>query len=76
MTEHPQVEAPGATFNFAQHLIERNTGRLAKIAYIDDQGSLSYGDLADRIRCVAAALLAQGVRREERILLLDRKSVV
>ena len=24
MTEHPQVQAPGAAFNFAQHLIERN----------------------------------------------------
>ena len=70
MTDHPQVQAPGATFNFAQHLIERNTSRPAKIAYIDDQGSLSYGDLTDRIRRVAAALLAQGVRREERVLLL------
>ena len=70
MTEHPQVQAPGATFNFAQHLIERNISRPAKIAYIDDQGSLSYGDLADRIRRLAAALLAEGVRREERVLLL------
>jgi benzoate-CoA ligase len=70
MTEHPQVPAPGATFNFAQHIIERNTGRPAKIAYIDDQGSLSYGDLTERIRRLAAALLAQGVRREERVLLL------
>ena len=70
MTEHPQVQAPGAAFNFAQHLIERNTSRPTKIAYIDDQGSLSYRDLAERIRRVAAALLAQGVRREERVLLL------
>jgi benzoate-CoA ligase len=70
MTDHSQVQAPGATFNFAQHLIERNTSRPAKIAYIDDQGSLSYGDLIERIRRVAAALLAQGVRREERVLLL------
>ena len=64
------VSAPKDSFNFAQHLIERNTNRPAKIAYIDDQGSLSYGDLADRIRRFAAALLAQGVRREERVLLL------
>lgn len=70
MTDHPHVQAPGAAFNFAQHLIERNTSRPAKIAYIDDQGSLSYGDLAERIRCLAAALLTQGVRREERVLLL------
>ncbi|MEO6292421.1 MAG: benzoate-CoA ligase family protein [Burkholderiaceae bacterium] len=70
MTEQPHVQAPSATFNFAQHLIERNTSRPAKVAYIDDQGSLSYGDLADRIRRLAAALLDQGVRREERVLLL------
>lgn len=70
MTDHPQVQVPGAAFNFAQHLIERNISRPSKIAYIDDNGSLSYGDLADRIRRVAAALLAQGVRREERVLLL------
>ncbi len=70
MTEHPQVQAPGAAFNFAQHLIERNNSRPVKIAYIDDQGSLNYGDLAERIRRLAAALLAKGVRREERILLL------
>ncbi|MEY4537920.1 MAG: hypothetical protein RL171_2071, partial [Pseudomonadota bacterium] len=70
MTEHTQVAAPSATFNFAQHLIERNANRPAKIAYIDDQGTLSYGELENRIRRVAAALLAQGVRREERVLLL------
>ncbi len=70
MTDHPQVQALGTTFNFAQHLIERNTSRPAKIAYIDDQGSLSYGGLTDKIRRIAAALLAQGVRREERVLLL------
>jgi benzoate-CoA ligase len=70
MTELPHVQAPGASFNFAQHLIERNAKRPSKIAYIDDQGSVSYGDLADKIRRVAAALLASGVHREERVLLL------
>jgi benzoate-CoA ligase len=70
MAVNSQVQVPGATFNFAQHLITRNAERPAKIAYIDDQGSLSYGDLADKIRRMAAGLLAQGVRREERVLLL------
>ena len=64
------VSAPGARFNFAQHLMARNALRLDKIAYIDDAGSLSYGELADRTRRVASALLAAGVRREERVLLL------
>ncbi len=70
MTDVSKVQAPSAVFNFAQHLIDRNSDRPTKIAYIDDQGSLSYGDLADKIRRVAAALLFQGVRREERVLLL------
>ncbi|HEV8691780.1 MAG TPA: benzoate-CoA ligase family protein [Ideonella sp.] len=67
---NPDVVAPGPRFNFAQHLIERNTGRAAKAAYVDDAGTLSYGELAERIRRMAAALQARGLRREERALLL------
>ncbi|MBV8620669.1 MAG: benzoate-CoA ligase family protein [Curvibacter sp.] len=66
----PAVSPPPATFNFAQHLIERNAGRGAKAAYIDDQGQLSYAELAQRIRRMASALAGAGVRREERVLLL------
>ncbi len=66
----PAVSAPGEKFNFAQHLIARNAARGAKTAYVDDAGSLSYGELAERIRRMAAALLAAGLRREERVLLL------
>jgi benzoate-CoA ligase len=62
--------APGPRFNFAEHLIERNAARPAKLAYVDDAGSLSYAALAERSRRLAAALLALGVRREERVLLL------
>lgn len=61
---------PPARFNFAQHLIELNTGRGAKAAYIDDHESLSYRDLADRVRRMAAALLKAGLKREDRVLLL------
>ena len=69
-TTTPQLQPLGARFNFAQHLIECNAARPAKTAYIDDTGALSYGELAERIRRLAAALLASGVRREERVLLL------
>ncbi|MEO8124240.1 MAG: benzoate-CoA ligase family protein, partial [Burkholderiales bacterium] len=48
--------------------------RAKKAAFIDDRGSLSYGELADRARRVAAALLAAGVRREERVLVLMHDS--
>ncbi|MCB1622503.1 MAG: benzoate-CoA ligase family protein [Thiothrix sp.] len=64
------IEAPGDPFNFARHLIERNAGRSEKTAFIDDYGSLSYGELAERIRRVAAGLRHLGLRREERVLLL------
>ena len=71
---HPQVPAPGPRFNFAQHLLARNAGRGAKTAYIDDAGTLAYGALAERTRRMAAALLAAGIRREERVLLLMHDS--
>ena len=61
---------PGETFNFAAHLIEMNRGRESRIAYVDDAGTLSYGQLADGIRRVAAALAALDVRREERVFLV------
>ncbi|MFZ5567601.1 MAG: benzoate-CoA ligase family protein [Pseudomonadota bacterium] len=65
-----EIRQPGERFNFAQHLIERNTGRQQKTAFIDDAESLSYGELSNRLRRLAAGLLAAGVRREERVLLL------
>ncbi len=70
MSSPSNVPAPGPHFNFAQHLFERNQSRPGKTAFIDDAGSLSYGDLALRSRRLAGALLASGLRREERVLLL------
>ena len=71
-TEPTPAVAPssGQSFNFAQHLLGTNAGRAGKAAFIDDLGSLSYGQLDDRVRRVAAALRALGVKREERVLLL------
>jgi benzoate-CoA ligase len=64
------VPPPPETFNFAQHLLALNAGRAAKIAYVDDVGTLSYGELDERVRRLAAGLRALGLRREERVLLL------
>ncbi len=36
-------------FNFAAHLFAANRGRAGKIAYVDDRGTLSYGELEDRV---------------------------
>jgi benzoate-CoA ligase len=65
-----QIVPPGERFNFAQHLIALNEGRAAKTAYLDDHGALSYAGLQERVRRMASALQALGVRREERVLLL------
>ena len=61
---------PGERFNFAQHLLDANRVRAQSIAYIDDHERMTYGELDERVRRMAAALLATGVRREERVLLL------
>ena len=70
MTTAPSVPAPGARFNFAQHLLALNAARPAKTAFIDDHAALSYGELDDRVRRMAAALLAAGMHREERVMVL------
>lgn len=70
----PDVAAPPARFNFARHLIERNAGRAAKTALIDDQGALSYGALADAVARFSGALQGLGLRREERVLLFAHDS--
>jgi benzoate-CoA ligase len=66
----PKVAPPADAFNFAQHLIDANRVRPQKIAYIDDEGSLTYAELADCVQRAAAGLGALGIRREERVLLL------
>lgn len=65
---------PPAQLNFAQHLIAANTGRARKTALVDDVGALSYGELAEQIRRFAGALQANGLKREERVLLLMHDS--
>jgi len=74
MTNTTEIASPPTPFNFAQHLLAANTGRAAKPAFIDDLGSLSYGELDERVRRVAAGLRALGIKREERVLLLMQDS--
>jgi benzoate-CoA ligase len=71
----PELTPPPERFNAAAHLLALNAGRGPKLAYIDDLHSLSYGELAERVRRCAAGLLALGVKREERVLMVMHDSV-
>jgi benzoate-CoA ligase len=66
---------PSAQFNFAQHLLGANVSRAAKVAYRDDERTLTYGALADGVRRFAAALTALDIRREERVVLLMHDTI-
>ena len=64
------LPAPSETFNFAEHLFAANRSRPDRTAFIDDAGTLSYGDLERNARRFAQALVDAGLRQEERLLLL------
>ena len=70
MTTPPAVAAPPERFNIAQHLLACNAARPDKLAFVDDHGQLSFGELELRVRRMAAALRAAGIKREERVLVL------
>ena len=58
MSADTPTEGPAAlpaVFNFAQHLLSENAARPEKTAFIDDHGALSYGQLDERVRRVAAS---------------------
>jgi benzoate-CoA ligase len=66
----PGVLPPPEVFNFAQHLLAVNASRPSKTAFVDDTTVITYGELDERVRRLAAGLRALGVRREERVLVL------
>jgi len=65
------------SYNAAADLLQRNLqgARSNKIAYVDDQGSYTYGELADRAGRFAHALTHLGVAQEQRILLALNDSI-
>jgi benzoate-CoA ligase len=69
-TSPPQIHIP-RDYNAAVDLIERNLrpGRAEKPAYIDDAGSYTYAELANRIDRFVIALRSLGVQMEQRVLL-------
>jgi benzoate-CoA ligase len=69
-TSPPAMRIPDC-FNAAHDLLERNlrAGRQTKIAYIDDAGSYTYGELAARVNRFASSLHGFGMHMEQRVLL-------
>jgi benzoate-CoA ligase len=67
----PPIISIPRDYNAAHDLVERNliAGRAAKIAYIDDTGRYSYGELAQRVNRAANALAGLGLEMESRIML-------
>jgi len=72
----PRIVVP-RDYNAAHDLIERNlrAGRADKVAFIDDAGTHTYGELARRVDRFAHALVDLGVRMEERVLLALHDSI-
>ncbi len=66
----PLVSIP-REYNAAYDLLESNlrAGRASKTAYIDDHGTYTYGELAQRVKQFARALGRLGIEPEQRVLL-------
>jgi benzoate-CoA ligase len=58
-------------YNAAHDLLERNlrAGRAEKVAFIDDAGTCTYGELARRVDAFAHGISGLGLRMEDRVLL-------
>jgi benzoate-CoA ligase len=58
-------------YNAAEDLIGRNlqAGRADKVAYIDDEGAYTFGELARRVERFASALVRMGVAPESRVFI-------
>jgi len=74
VTQTPPSPATHDHYNAAEDLIERNIAvRPDKTAYIDEHGSYSFAELAERVNRCANALAGLGLAQETRVMvcLLD-----
>ncbi len=72
----PRLMFP-ANYNAAHDLLFRNleVGRAGKLAYVDDESSITYGELERRTASAAHALKSLGLQREQRVLLCLQDSI-
>ena len=66
----PKIHIP-REYNAAYDLIERNlaAGRAGKVAFVDDAGETTFGELAERVNRFGSGLRAMGLEMEQRVLL-------
>ncbi len=66
----PKIHIP-RDYNAAYDLIERNlsAGRAGKVAFVDDKGHYTFGELAERVNRFGSGLRAMGLAMEDRVLL-------
>src|SRR6266545_6623607 len=66
----PKIHIP-RDYNAAYDLIERNlaAGRAGKVAFVDDAGETTFGELAERVNRFGSGLRATGLEMEQRALL-------
>ncbi|MEZ4589267.1 MAG: benzoate-CoA ligase family protein [Gemmatimonadales bacterium] len=64
--------APGGVFNAAVDLVDRHApaGRADKAAFVDPTRTLTYAELEERSNRFGRALLALGVRPEQRVVMI------
>ena len=80
-TADHQVSPPLITiprqYNAAYDLLQRNlqAGRADKVAFIDDRGAITYGELDRRSNRFANLLVDLGVQREQRVLLCAHDTI-
>jgi benzoate-CoA ligase len=66
----PKIHIP-RDYNAAYDLIERNlsAGRASKVAFVDDTGRYTFGELAERVNRFGSGLRTMGLGMEDRVLL-------
>src|SRR6266850_1812369 len=66
----PKIHVP-RDYNAAYDLIERNlaAGRAGKVAFVDDAGETTFGQLAERVNRFGSGLRAMSIEMEHRVLL-------
>lgn len=55
--------------NLSEILFDRNKNNVDKIAYVEENSTITYGELEHRTRCVATWLVAQQINPGDRVLI-------